>query len=109
MPMPKVFLMCKFFVKCIEYNNVTPEKNLKMQYCVSKLYGPNRVEVFRELLNIESEIDMEIYSQDPIKFAVNYNIYYGNQETKELAVQLASKLNMFSDDELNKLKISKSR
>ncbi len=78
---------------------MTPEMTLKIQYCVAGLYGDNRVKTLQDLMDPQNEV---ICGQDPVKHAISYNIYYGDPEAKQIALDLAHKMKILTPEEIER-------
>lgn len=76
--------------------SVTPEMNIKIQNYVVALHGPN----YREMLSRIAE-DPTIRGQEPIKRAVSYICGFGDEESKLIAANILSKIEIVSDPAIN--------
>lgn len=73
--------------------------NLQIQYTVVNLHGSKRLETLKTL-----EGNPEIAEHEPVRRAVNYIAYYGDEEAKQLALEIASKMKVISPEEVESLK-----
>ncbi|MBI5700350.1 hypothetical protein HZC34_00675 [Candidatus Saganbacteria bacterium] len=70
--------------------------NIQIQNLVVKLHGPDRVAIMHSLTD-------ELLGEEGVRRAINYNVYYGDPEAKQVAIELASKMKVLTPQDIESL------